>query len=383
MLKNLHREVYAQGEVIFREGEPGDCAYLIEEGNVEVCINQTEQINIIGRGELFGEIALLDRQPRTATVRALDNTVLVPIQRTLVNELLEKTDPVIRHLLVTILERFRTQSHQPNFDPSRSTTLKRDSVRGEATQRLRLASDISYALKNREFEMHYQPICDMQSGQVAGFEALIRWYHPREGVISPMDFLWLAEQTGQIRDLGLWTLEQSCADWPRLRQQTRHAHPFISVNVSPSQLTSERFVDDVKTIITQTGISPRELKLELTETVIINDPELTLQLLQRLADLGSCIALDDFGTGHSGLDSLHRYPIGTMKIDRVFISKMVESPQSREIVETSIRLAHSLGMDVVAEGIETEDVRDKLLTLNCNFGQGWLFGKPSAIKHLV
>lgn len=383
MLKNLHREVYAQGEVIFREGEPGDCAYLIEEGNVEVCINQTEQINIIGKGELFGEIALLDRQPRTATVRALDNTVLVPIQRTLVNELLEKTDPVIRHLLVTILERFRTQSHQPNFDPSRSTTLKRDSVRGEATQRLRLASDISYALKNREFEMHYQPICDMQSGQVAGFEALIRWYHPREGVISPMDFLWLAEQTGQIRDLGLWTLEQSCADWPRLRQQTRHAHPFISVNVSPSQLTSERFVDDVKTIITQTGISPRELKLELTETVIINDPELTLQLLQRLADLGSCIALDDFGTGHSGLDSLHRYPIGTMKIDRVFISKMVESPQSHEIVETSIRLAHSLGMDVVAEGIETEDVRDKLLALNCNFGQGWLFGKPSAIKHLV
>lgn len=383
MLKNLHREVYAQGEVIFREGEPGDCAYLIEEGNVEVCINQTEQINIIGKGELFGEIALLDRQPRTATVRALDNTVLVPIQRTLVNELLEKTDPVIRHLLVTILERFRTQSHQPNFDPSRSTTLKRDSVRGAATQRLRLASDIAYALKNREFEMHYQPICDMQSGQVAGFEALIRWYHPREGVISPMDFLWLAEQTGQIRDLGLWTLEQSCADWPRLRQQTRHAHPFISVNVSPSQLTSERFVDDVKTIITQTGISPRELKLELTETIIINDPELTLQLLQRLADLGSCIALDDFGTGHSGLDSLHRYPIGTMKIDRVFISKMIESPQSREIVETSIRLAHSLGMDVVAEGIETEDVRDKLLTLNCNFGQGWLFGKPSAIKHLV
>ncbi len=380
-LPDLHRETYAPGQTIFTEGAPGDTAYIIESGLVEVLVDDVQRSHL-GQGELFGEIALIDRRPRTATVRASETTVLIPIPRQLVQELLDKTDPVVRHLLLTILERFRSTRKQPEFNPTRSAALRRDSSRGAATQQLRLAHDIAEALREDQFELFYQPICDLSSARVAGYEALIRWHHPVEGMISPMDFLWIAEQTGQIRDIGLWTLDRACRDWPTLRERINHPKPFVSVNLSPSQLTGEGFVESVRTLMDKHQMPAHQLKLELTETVIINNPELALQLLGKLTETGSTLALDDFGTGHSGLDSLHRYPIVTMKIDRSFISQMLAAPHSAKIIQASIDLAHSLRMDVVAEGIEHEEERLALLELGCEYGQGWLFGKPASLKSI-
>lgn len=392
MLNNLNREIYGVGELIFKEGDAGDCAYLIEEGLIEISVTvdgREQRVNQIGKSELFGEVALIDCQPRTASARALEKAVLITIQRSLVNELLEKTDPIVRHLLLVILDRYRnkrgttqSQSAAQKLDQA-EVTSKRNSIRGEATQKLTMANDIGRALRQDEFEMYYQPICALSSGQVAGYEALIRWRHPRDGLISPLDFLWLAEQTGQIREIGLWTLERACRDWPVLRNSTNFALPFVSVNMSPSQLTGDSFVEDVKAIITRYKMPPTELKLELTETVIINKPEVALNLLNQLTELGSTLAIDDFGTGHSSLETLNRYPIGTMKVDRSFTSTMLTSAHSLEIVNSSIKLAHSLGMDVVAEGIETEEVRRRLIELGCNFGQGWLFGRPSELKNIT
>ncbi len=391
MLSNLDREIYEAGDVIFKEGDAGDCAYLIEDGLIEIVVTadgQEQRVGQIGKRELFGEVALIDHQPRTATARALEKAVLIVIRRALVNELLEKTDPVVRHLLLVILDRYRNRrgTSQPQTEAQQldqaEIESKRNSIRGEATQKLTMANDISRALVKDEFEMYYQPICDLPSGRVAGFEALIRWRHPTQGLVSPLDFLWLAEQTGQIRELGLWTLERSCRDWPALRKATNFAAPFVSVNMSPSQLTGDSFVEDVIAILARNRMPPTELKLELTETVIIDKPDVALNLLTRLTEMGSSLAIDDFGTGHSSLDTLNRYPIGTMKVDRCFTNTMLTSAQSREIVASSIHLAHSLHMDVVAEGVETEDVRSKLLELRCNFGQGWLFGKPAELKNI-
>ena len=381
MLNNIPRQTYSAGSVIFSEGELGTSAYIIEEGSVAVSVSSTQTARI-GKGELFGEIALVDKLPRTATVHALEKTVLIPIARELVSELLEKTDPVVRHLLLIILERYRSTRKQPEFDPSKTTVIRRDKTRGVATQRLMLASDIVNALKEKQFEMFYQPICSLRSGNLAGFEALIRWHHPAQGMVSPLDFLGLAEQTGQIRDIGLWTLQQACTDWPVLRAQIKHQRPFVSVNLSPSQLTGIGFVGEVAKIVAEHHMPPAELKLELTETIIINDPALALELLTQLTKSGSTLALDDFGTGHSSLEALHRYPIGTMKIDRSFVSQMNSSTHGAKIVESSIKLAHSLSLDVVAEGIETEVERQALIELGCEFGQGWLFGKPAPVKIL-
>lgn len=381
MLKNLPRETYAAGSVIFSEGELGTTAYIVEEGSVVVSVSSAQTARI-GKGELFGEIALLDKLPRTATVHALEETVLIPIACEVVSELLEKTDPVVRHLLLVILERYRSTRKQPAFDPSQTTVIRRDITRGIATKHLILASDIVDALKDNQFEMFYQPICSLKSGNVAGFEALIRWNHPGQGMVSPMDFLGLAEQTGQIREIGLWTLQQACTDWPTLRSRTNHHHPFVSVNLSPSQLTGTGFVGEVANIVSERQMPATELKFELTETIIINNPALALELLTQLTKSGSTLALDDFGTGHSSLEALHRYPIGTMKIDRSFISQMHTSEKDAKIVESSIKLAHTLSLDVVAEGVETEIERRALVELGCEYGQGWLFGKPAPVRIL-
>ncbi|TAN49158.1 MAG: EAL domain-containing protein [Methylococcaceae bacterium] len=389
MLENLNREIFAPGQTIFLAGEEGDCAYLIEEGSVEICVllhKQWRRVSLLGKGELIGEVALIDRQPRTATVRAVVKTVLVPIRRELIDELLEKTDPVIRHLLKVVLERFRTtQAYMvPRSSGDSESLLEYPAPQGglhaTAARNLMLAGDIAHALVADQFEMHYQPICHLAEDRVAGFEALIRWNHPREGMISPLDFLWLAEQTGQIRAIGLWTLERACRDWPKLRRMTNFGRPFVSVNLSANQLTGDQFVEEVRNILQKSRMDPGELKLELTETIIIGRPEIAAQVLNNLIELGSSLALDDFGTGYSGLDYLQRYPIGTLKIDRAFISHLLDNEQSLEIVRTSIELAHSLKMDVVAEGVETDAIRVKLLELGCNFGQGWFFGKPVALE---
>jgi len=391
MFDELDRVVFSAGEQIFKEGDAADCAYLIEKGTVEVLVtdNGAERvINLLGKGEMFGEVALIDQQPRMATIRAVEETVLVPIQRALVEGLLEKCDPIMGHLLMLILERFRSKQGNhlitaaskkvPQGQPDRRIALK-----GEANQKLALAHGIAHALAHSEFELYYQPISNLADGRIAGFEALIRWHHPMKGVILPMDFLWLAEQTGSIREIGLWTLERACRDWPTLRQCTNYETPFVSVNLSATQLTSEALVDDVKEIIARHSMEITELKLELTETVMVEYPEIALKILNKLIELGSGLALDDYGTGHSGLTHLQRYPIGTLKIDRAFIAPMLESAHSHEIVRSSIDLAHSLGMNVVAEGVEDPVVCAKLLEIGCDFGQGWHFGRPAALHDLA
>jgi EAL domain-containing protein (putative c-di-GMP-specific phosphodiesterase class I) len=390
MFDALDREIFVAGEQIFKEGDAGDCAYLIEKGMVEVIIAEhgnERRVSLMGRNEMFGEVALIDHQPRTATVRAVEKTVLVPIRRKLVDGLLEKCDPILKHLLLLVLERFRNNhaSHATAVitKDTEEQTIRRNALKGEATHKLALAHGITRALAHSEFELYYQPICSLRDGRIAGFEALIRWQHPTDGMIPPLDFLWIAEQTGLIRDIGLWTLERACRDWPTLRQYTNYETPFISVNLSPTQLASEALVEDVEKIIVRHSMEITELKLELTETAMVEHPEIALKILNRLIGLGSGLALDDYGTGHSGLNHLQRYPIGTLKIDRTFIAPMLESGQSHEIVRSSIALAHSLGMNVVAEGVEAKDVGARLLEMGCDFGQGWHYGRPAALQELA
>ncbi len=389
MFDELDRVTFAPGERIFREGDAGDCAYLIEKGSVEVFVTEhgvERMVSSIGRGEIFGEVALIDQQPRTATIKAAEDTILVPIPRELVAELLKKADPILGHLLLLVLERFRNrQNAQPaaSTEGRRELAYRRHLLKVEANQKLSLVHGIAQALANSEFELYYQPICNLLDGRIAGFEALIRWHHPTNGVIPPNDFLWLAEETGLIHEIGIWTLERACRDWSALRRFTNFETPFVSVNLSATQLTSEALVDEVKGIIARNKMEITELKLELTETVMVEYPEVALKILNRLIDLGSGLALDDYGTGHSGLTHLQRYPIGTLKIDRAFIAPVLESAQSHEIVRSSINLAHSLGMNVVAEGVEDPRVCARLIEIGCDFGQGWHFGRPAALQDLA
>ena len=245
LFDEFEREVFDGGQQIFKAGDAGDCAYLIEEGVVEILVLKQggeHRIRLIGTGELFGEISLIDYQPRTATVRAVEKTVLVPIPRKLMEGLLDKCDPVLRHLLLVILERFRNR----NEDSVQSVAIlepeqlkRRNLVQQEATHKLSLAHGIKRAISHEELQLYYQPICALSDGHVAGFEALIRWHHPVNGPVQPKDFLWIAEQTGLIHEIGLWTINRACRDWNMLRQFTSHKTPFVSVNLSAIQLSNE------------------------------------------------------------------------------------------------------------------------------------------------
>lgn len=391
MFDDLNHVVYAGGQQIFKCGDEGDCAYLIEEGAVEIFVmeeGREYRLGLMGKGEMFGEVSLIDYRSRTATVRALERTVLVPITRALMENLLDRSDPILRHFLLIILDRFRNNRRSPT-DLSTSTETpfshanRRSVLKGEVTQKISLVHGMTRALSRDEFQLHYQPICELSGGRIAGFEALIRWNHPIDGLMPPMDFLWIAEQTGQIREIGLWTLERACRDWPVLKKLTDYETPFVSVNLSANQLSSETLVDDVQSILSSHGMNPAEIKLELTETVMVSHPEIAQQIFRRLIGLGSSFALDDYGTGHSGLGHLQQYPIGTLKIDRVFIAPVLDSAQNAEIVRSSIALAHSLDMDVVAEGVENAEVGARLLAMDCDFGQGWFYGRPSTLDDLV
>ena len=246
-----------------------------------------------------------------------------------------------------------------------------------AMLRLRLENELRRAIDHDEIHAHYQPIVALESGSLEGFEALARWEHPDRGLLLPGDFIPVAEETGLIIPLGWKMLESAC----RQLRQIQHTFPHrpassISVNISQRQLTEKSFIDRLAGLIERTGIEPRLLKLELTESMLMQHASSITPLLSEIRELGVTLAMDDFGTGHSSLSCLHRFPLDLLKIDRAFIANMGLNRQYAAVVHAVITLAHNLGIAVVAEGVETLDQVVQLQSLDCDFAQGYFFSKP-------
>jgi diguanylate cyclase (GGDEF)-like protein len=246
-----------------------------------------------------------------------------------------------------------------------------------AVTMLRLENDLRRALERQEFRVHYQPILTLKTGELAGFEALVRWERPDRGMVSPADFIPLAEETGMIVPLGLWVLEEACAqlrEWQQASPANRAL--TMSVNLSGKQLTQADVAGQVQDVLCRTGLDPRHLKLEITESVVMENAESAAVVLASLRALGLGLSIDDFGTGYSSLSYLHRFPVNALKVDRSFVSRMTSGDENLEIVRTIVTLAKNLGMDVVAEGIETGEQLAQLKALKCDYGQGYFFAKP-------
>jgi len=241
---------------------------------------------------------------------------------------------------------------------------------------LQMETDLRRAIEREEFRVHYQPIIDLKTKKLRGFEALVRWQHPERGFISPLDFIPVAEDMGLIAPIGEWVLGESCRQLKKWQEQFPADPLQISVNLSGKQLTQPDLVEQIKRILTETELDPRSLKLEITESTMMENTESAIQLLHELRALGIGLSMDDFGTGYSSLSYLHRFPLSTLKIDRSFVSRMESQDENAEIVRTIVMLARSLGMDVVAEGVETENQLLQLGALECEYGQGYFFSKP-------
>ena len=252
------------------------------------------------------------------------------------------------------------------FDPS---------MEQQANLRRELEADLRTALAQGGFELHYQPLVDLRSDEVTGCEALLRWRHPVRGMVSPADFVPVAEETGLIEEIGQWVLRTACAEaatWP--------AHVRIAVNVSPIQFKSETLPLKVAAALAETGLDPRRLELEITEAVLIADHDAALVALNQLRALGIHIALDDFGTGYSSLQYLQRFPFDKIKIDRSFVKEVTHNSSSASIIRAVVSIAADRNMITTAEGVETLQQRETVQNLGCTQMQGYLFSAAAAGK---
>jgi diguanylate cyclase (GGDEF)-like protein/PAS domain S-box-containing protein len=248
----------------------------------------------------------------------------------------------------------------------------------KALHLLQRETDLRKAIHTNEFENHYQPIVDLKTSSLVGFEALIRWNHPQLGLIYPGSFISIAEETGLIIPITQLISQQACKDLCHWQKQLQDQLKLtMNINISSKHFMSPTLLDDIKEILEKTGMPPKQLKLEITETALMEDADETIRLVHHLKDLGLKLVIDDFGTGYSSLSYLQRLPIDTLKVDRSFVSRIQSEPDgNRNIVEAIISLAHRLDMIVVAEGVETQEQFAILMEMNCQLGQGYLFSKP-------
>jgi EAL domain-containing protein (putative c-di-GMP-specific phosphodiesterase class I) len=253
-------------------------------------------------------------------------------------------------------------------------------MRSRKTDRLTLESDLRRALEREEISILYQPIVRLEDRSVAGFEALARWDHPKLGRMSPNDFISIAEEIGLIVDLGLFVLERTAKQLSTWQHAARGRDPiFASVNVSSRQLLRHDLIHDLRTVLARSALARGTLKLELTESLVMENPEHAAQMFTRIRELGAGLSLDDFGTGHSSLSYLQRFPFDTIKIDQSFVR--TTSRGTRPVILRSIiALAHDLGMECVAEGAETDSDAVELYQLGCEYAQGFVFGEPMSAE---
>ncbi len=396
----IQRYVFPKGTMLFRKGEARQCAYLIDKGSVDIIGNdeggEDRLLCHIGPGEIFGEMALVDDTPRTATAITQTECEIFIIPRSALQNRLQGLDPIVMLLISLLIERYRlTRIHLPeslrqdkdndqfidklqrhqHLSP-RSLKIHDVSTQKEfALRELKLEQELRRGLEKREFIPYLQPIIDLKTKRVMGYETLIRWQHPEKGLVFPDQFIPVAEHVNVVQQLDRLMLEKSCEIFPLLDQMGR-PDIFISVNMSGINFSTQNIVQSIRETVKGYGVDSRRIRLEVTESALIDDPEHAEEVLHDLKEAGFGIALDDFGTGYSSLGYLHRFTIDAIKIDRSFVAGLHESEKSLEIVNALINLAQIFHLGTVAEGIEREDDIATLLDMGCTLGQGYFFSKP-------
>lgn len=410
-------------EFLFKEGDEGDFAYIIESGSIEVshqCGDRKLVLSTLGEGDVLGEMAIIDKLPRSASAKALEPTRTIAIPLDYITEKILEADPTVRLFMRLIMHRYRDTDARLRqvFDgilpldegllpvePDASATGELKSVMTQfldMQQRISTAVNMSpyqgdtrpggeqtllntkilvtqdksikSALQDEEFHLYFQPIVELTSGKIIGCEALVRWIDSAGKMIMPTQFIPRAEMTGLIVELGYWIVRKACEFQFQLARQYKQPM-FVSINLSGRQFEDEQLIDSLAGIMDDTGVVHEQIKFEITESLLVDNPEVAGEALNRLKQTGAKLAIDDFGTGYSSFNYLHQFPFDTLKIDRTFVSAMSGNVKSNEIVKSLVHLSHDLGMDVIAEGIETNFEVDMLLQHHTDYGQGFYFSK--------
>jgi EAL domain-containing protein (putative c-di-GMP-specific phosphodiesterase class I) len=280
----------------------------------------------------------------------------------------ETAEDLLRNAAVAMHRARAQEGGYALFDPE---------MHADAIRRIEVESELRTALEKSQFILHYQPTIDLQTGRLTGVEALVRWQHPRRGLVPPMEFIPLAEESGLIVPLGQWTIREACRQVRLWQQEIPAGEPLaLNVNLSARQLRHPNIVRDIADALDDTGMLPNRLVLEITESVLMVDTAATLNRLFQLKSLGVRLAIDDFGTGYSSFAYLRRFPVDILKIDKSFVDGVATEPTSSALVDAMIRIGKTLRLETVAEGVERVDQADRLRMLNCDIGQGYLFSRP-------
>ncbi len=380
MSERIYSETFEPGSIIVKIGDPGDYAYIVQNGKVEVSVpyqNSKKVLAELGQGEIFGEMAIIDSSPRSATVTAIETTEVIVIELSKHMKTLAYNNPIMDLVLRVVLSRLRKTSEQvtgrlaPNLQED--DALKK--IQSEAIKKIKYEKQMREGLALGEFEVHYQPIISLARREISGFEALLRWKNKKR-MVPPNEFIPFAEETGLIIEQGQFALIKAISDHRQFCNLAKNEELFMSVNLSGKQVSSNQEVETIKKIINSGEIKPQQLKLEVTETFMLDNFVQGKKVLNNLKNIGATIAIDDFGTGYSSLSYLLELPLDTLKIDRAFINNIEEDKRSFQIVETIMSLSNTLDLDVVAEGIETEKQMSILTNLGCDFCQGFHISKP-------
>ncbi len=276
-----------------------------------------------------------------------------------------------------LLKQASIAMHKVKQSPHQRYCIFEDSIRGGNQSSLRLEMDLKRAIAQQELFLEYQPIVLVRNQKIIGMESLVRWHHSEQGVLPPTKFIPLAEKTGLIIPLGWWVLEESCRQLKHWQDTIPNvASLFVSVNMSSQQFSQADFLDRLTHILKSTGLDPKYLKIEITEGVLIENSESIIAILDAIRAMGIKLSIDDFGTGYSSLSYLHRFPVDTLKIDRSFLENADSDFEKLEILQSVVRLAWNLGLEVVAEGIETQRHLAQITSLRCESGQGFFFSRP-------
>lgn len=375
------------GDIIMKQGDDGDLAYIIEEGQVEVLLENpdgTQQIVATrGKGSIMGEMAIVDNQKRIATVKAVEPCKMLVISRDDFSRRLESADPVLQMIIKVILTRYRDTLARAGILGESATYPPPEAMGNDiAVDKIKMANQFADALQSGALQLHYQPILAFKTQKVVGFEALMRWPQADGSMISPGQFIPVAEESGLIVEASQWALKEACEALGRIDYAMQVAGKdakdklFMSVNFSALDFAEENFVQQLYEILSTTDIQPQQIRLEITEGLLMQNPDQARETLDLCKKAGLKVSIDDFGTGYSSLSYLHSFPIDTIKIDRSFVCRMVDEANSKALVNSLIALAESLDMGTVAEGVEN-DVEAQILTaMGCDMVQGFHFAKP-------
>lgn len=385
-MATIRRSLFA-GEVLYRQGDPADCAWLIESGQVVLASSDGQRRHehgSFGPGEMLDELSMLDHGARTATATAASDAVLLAIEDEAFRERIESCDPVVRAMVEGLARRMRRiQSGGEGASAHAIEDLPgEDHEQRTGIDKLRRDAQLRQALDEGGIEVRYQPIYDIPAARVGGYEALVRWELPGNGTVSPAEFIKLAEETSLIVPVGEYVLDRVIALLSSLRDAGRDPLPDIAVNLSARQLVEPGMARQIVDRVERAGLPPGALKLEVTESRML-DYEPVAAVMRHCRERGIRFALDDFGTGFSSLAYLKSLAVSALKIDGSFVRDLLTDARSEGVIRAVLQIAGQLGLDTVAEYVETPAIAERLRALGVTYGQGFAFGAPVPLESVL